>query len=45
MITGTAEVGAKVILTDGSGNPIGETTADGSGNWDLSRLRLRWSTV
>ncbi|MFI7837483.1 Ig-like domain-containing protein, partial [Pseudomonas asiatica] len=23
----------KVILTDGSSNPIGETTADGSGNW------------
>ncbi|HGP2909040.1 TPA: Ig-like domain-containing protein, partial [Pseudomonas aeruginosa] len=33
VITGTAEVGAKVILTDGNGNPIGETTADGSGNW------------
>ncbi|MCR7360722.1 Ig-like domain-containing protein, partial [Pseudomonas aeruginosa] len=25
-ISGTAEAGAKVILTDGSGNPIGETT-------------------
>ncbi|WP_256573322.1 MULTISPECIES: Ig-like domain-containing protein, partial [unclassified Pseudomonas] len=33
VISGTAEAGAKVILTDGSGNPIGETTADGSGNW------------
>ncbi|WPX88394.1 Ig-like domain-containing protein [Pseudomonas asiatica] len=33
VISGTAEIGAKVILTDGSGNPIGETTADGSGNW------------
>ncbi|MBG6762545.1 BapA prefix-like domain-containing protein [Pseudomonas aeruginosa] len=34
--TGTAEVGAKVILTDGNGNPIGETTADGSGNWTFT---------
>ena len=25
VITGTAQVGAKVILTDGNGNPIGET--------------------
>ncbi|MRF43928.1 hypothetical protein GIJ78_25710, partial [Escherichia coli] len=31
VISGTAEAGAKVILTDGSGNPIGQTTADGSG--------------
>ncbi|MDM3888833.1 Ig-like domain-containing protein, partial [Pseudomonas sp. BCRC 81390] len=36
VISGTAEAGAKVILTDGSGNPIGETTADGSGNWSLT---------
>ncbi|MBG4754520.1 BapA prefix-like domain-containing protein [Pseudomonas aeruginosa] len=36
VITGTAEVGAKVILTDGNGNPIGETTADGSGNWPFT---------
>ncbi|MCS8470333.1 Ig-like domain-containing protein, partial [Pseudomonas aeruginosa] len=37
VITGTAEVGAKVILTDGNGNPIGETTADavGAGNFSL----------
>ncbi|EZN80789.1 hypothetical protein AJ69_02591, partial [Pseudomonas aeruginosa BWH029] len=35
-ISGTAEVGAKVILTDGNGNPIGETTADGSGNWTFT---------
>ncbi|MDH0537248.1 Ig-like domain-containing protein, partial [Pseudomonas aeruginosa] len=35
-ISGTAEAGAKVILTDGSGNPIGETTADGSGNWSFT---------
>ncbi len=36
VITGTAEVGAKVILTDGNGNPIGETTADGSSNWTFT---------
>ncbi|MBG4418063.1 BapA prefix-like domain-containing protein [Pseudomonas aeruginosa] len=36
VITGTAEGGAKVILTDGNGNPIGETTADGSGNWTFT---------
>ncbi|WP_243435000.1 Ig-like domain-containing protein, partial [Pseudomonas sp. 79_C] len=36
VISGTAEAGAKVILTDGSGNPIGETTADGSGNWSFT---------
>ncbi|HEL3864021.1 TPA: BapA prefix-like domain-containing protein [Stenotrophomonas maltophilia] len=35
-ITGTAEAGATVILTDGSGNPIGQTTADGSGNWSFT---------
>ncbi len=29
----TAEAGATVILTDGNGNPIGQVTADGSGNW------------
>uniref|UniRef100_UPI001F092E0D Ig-like domain-containing protein n=1 Tax=Pseudomonas aeruginosa TaxID=287 RepID=UPI001F092E0D len=36
IISGTAEAGAKVILTDGNGNPIGETTADGSGNWSFT---------
>ncbi|MBG4219134.1 BapA prefix-like domain-containing protein, partial [Pseudomonas aeruginosa] len=35
-ISGTAEAGAKVILTDGNGNPIGETTAAGSGNWPFT---------
>ncbi|MBW5455833.1 surface adhesion protein, partial [Pseudomonas aeruginosa] len=33
VISGTAEAGATVILTDGNGNPIGQFTADGSGNW------------
>ncbi|MBF8794330.1 BapA prefix-like domain-containing protein [Pseudomonas monteilii] len=36
IISGTAEVGATVLLTDGNGNPIGETTADGSGNWSFT---------
>ncbi|HHE8281050.1 TPA: Ig-like domain-containing protein, partial [Pseudomonas aeruginosa] len=36
VIAGTAEAGVKVILTDGNGNPIGETTADGSGNWTFT---------
>ncbi|XFC39384.1 Ig-like domain-containing protein [Stenotrophomonas indicatrix] len=35
-ISGTAEAGATVILTDGGGNPIGQVTADGSGNWSFS---------
>lgn len=34
-ISGTAETGARVIITDGSGNPIGETTADGLGHWSF----------
>ncbi|RXK66472.1 hypothetical protein ERT44_10750, partial [Stenotrophomonas sp. MA5] len=29
VISGTAEAGATVILTDGNGDPIGQTTADG----------------
>ncbi|MCS9230925.1 Ig-like domain-containing protein, partial [Pseudomonas aeruginosa] len=36
VISGTAEAGATVILTDGNGNPIGQTTADGSGNWSFT---------
>ncbi|WP_143491690.1 Ig-like domain-containing protein, partial [Pseudomonas sp. B18(2017)] len=35
-ISGTAEAGATVTLTDGSGNPIGQITADGSGNWSFT---------
>ncbi len=31
-LSGTAEPGATVTLTDGNGNPIGQVTADGSGN-------------
>ncbi|MDI2288370.1 Ig-like domain-containing protein, partial [Pseudomonas aeruginosa] len=36
VIAGTAEAGATVILTDGAGNPIGQATADGSGNWSFT---------
>ncbi|WP_239379092.1 Ig-like domain-containing protein, partial [Pseudomonas aeruginosa] len=36
VISGTAEPGATVTLTDGSGNPIGQVTADGSGNWSFT---------
>ncbi|MBG5776177.1 BapA prefix-like domain-containing protein, partial [Pseudomonas aeruginosa] len=36
VISGTAEAGATVILTDGNGNPIGQVTADGSGNWSFT---------
>ncbi|POP57851.1 Ig-like domain-containing protein, partial [Pseudomonas aeruginosa] len=32
-LSGTAEPGSSVTLTDGNGNPIGQVTADGSGNW------------
>ncbi len=44
VIAGTAEAGATVILTDGGGNPIGQATADGSGNWSFTRAR-RWPTA
>ncbi|MFB4403639.1 Ig-like domain-containing protein, partial [Pseudomonas inefficax] len=35
-LSGTAEPNSTVTLTDGSGNPIGEATADGSGNWTFT---------
>uniref|UniRef100_UPI002116FC67 Ig-like domain-containing protein n=1 Tax=Sphingomonas sp. dw_22 TaxID=2721175 RepID=UPI002116FC67 len=35
-LTGTAEPGSIVTLTDGSGNPIATVTADGSGNWGFT---------
>ncbi|MGX8980982.1 Ig-like domain-containing protein, partial [Pseudomonas aeruginosa] len=35
-LSGTAEPGSTVILTDGNGNPIGQVTADGSGNWSFT---------
>ncbi|MGN8252389.1 Ig-like domain-containing protein, partial [Pseudomonas sp. SMV7] len=36
LITGTAEPNSTVTVTDGSGNPIGQSTADSSGNWSLT---------
>ncbi|MCU1090349.1 hypothetical protein JAK58_02335, partial [Stenotrophomonas maltophilia] len=36
VISGTAEAGATVILTDGNGDPIGQAIADGSGNWSFT---------
>ncbi|WP_258023577.1 Ig-like domain-containing protein, partial [Pseudomonas aeruginosa] len=36
-LSGTAEPGVRVILTDGNGNPIGQTLADGSGNWTFTQ--------
>ncbi|MFI7839816.1 Ig-like domain-containing protein, partial [Pseudomonas asiatica] len=35
-LSGTAEPGSTVVLTDGNGNPIGQTTADGNGNWSYT---------
>ncbi|KKO12946.1 Ig-like domain-containing protein, partial [Pseudomonas putida] len=35
-ISGTAEPGSTVTLTDAGGNPIGQVTADGSGNWSFA---------
>ncbi|MCW0366018.1 hypothetical protein NB699_001001 [Xanthomonas sacchari] len=35
-IVGTAEAGATVTVTDGNGNLIGQTTADGAGNWSVT---------
>src|SRR5690606_26211623 len=35
-LSGTAEPGSIVTLTDGNGGPIGEVTADGDGNWSFT---------
>ncbi|WP_296234811.1 Ig-like domain-containing protein, partial [Pseudomonas sp. UBA4617] len=35
-LSGTAAPGSTVVLTDGDGNPIGQTTADGNGNWSYT---------
>ncbi|RXK57377.1 hypothetical protein ERT44_20635, partial [Stenotrophomonas sp. MA5] len=34
-ISGTAGAGLTILLTDGDGNPIGQTVADASGNWSF----------
>ncbi|MGC3103930.1 hypothetical protein ACPTKS_31780, partial [Pseudomonas aeruginosa] len=31
-----SETGATVTLTEGIGNPMGQVTADGSGNWSYT---------
>ncbi|MGV8657554.1 Ig-like domain-containing protein, partial [Pseudomonas aeruginosa] len=36
VISGTADAGNTIIITDGNGNPIGQVTADGSGNWSFT---------
>ncbi|MDN6860982.1 Ig-like domain-containing protein [Pseudomonas sp. CAN2814] len=35
-ISGSAEPGSTVTVTDGNNNPVGQTTADGSGNWSIT---------
>ncbi|WP_245392788.1 Ig-like domain-containing protein, partial [Salinicola halimionae] len=35
-MSGGAEPGSTVIITDGDGSPIGETTTDDDGNWTLT---------
>ncbi|MBF7014635.1 Ig-like domain-containing protein [Novosphingobium sp. HR1a] len=45
-LTGTAEPNTVVTLTDGDGNPIGDTSADGGGNWSFTPgARLSDGTV
>ncbi|POB49949.1 Ig-like domain-containing protein, partial [Vibrio vulnificus] len=36
VLSGTAEAGVTIVITDGNGNPIGQVTADGSGNWTFT---------
>jgi hypothetical protein len=36
VVTGTAEAGALIALTDGDGNPIGQTIADSNGAWSFT---------
>ncbi|MEE4453119.1 Ig-like domain-containing protein [Novosphingobium resinovorum] len=35
-ISGTAEAGSTVLLSDGAGRAIGQVTADGAGNWSFT---------
>ncbi|MGP6224095.1 Ig-like domain-containing protein, partial [Pseudomonas aeruginosa] len=35
-LSGTAEAGVTIVITDGNGNPIGQTTADANGNWTFA---------
>ncbi|MDF5919196.1 Ig-like domain-containing protein [Pseudomonas aeruginosa] len=36
VLSGTAEAGVTIVITDGNGNPIGQTSADASGNWSFT---------
>jgi hypothetical protein len=36
VVSGTAEAGATLLLTDGSGDPLGQVTADADGNWSFT---------
>ncbi|MBB5687668.1 hypothetical protein FHS49_003712 [Sphingobium boeckii] len=38
VITGTADAGDTVTLTDGNGDPIGSDVVDGSGNWSVTPI-------
>ncbi|PNU06722.1 Ig-like domain-containing protein [Novosphingobium guangzhouense] len=38
VISGTAEAGATILLTDGNGNPLGQTTVNGDGTWNFTPL-------
>ncbi|MRT59002.1 BapA prefix-like domain-containing protein, partial [Enterobacteriaceae bacterium RIT693] len=35
-LSGTAEAGSTLILTDGNGHSLGQTTADADGNWSFT---------
>ncbi|WBH64987.1 hypothetical protein PALA11_03240 [Pseudomonas aeruginosa] len=36
VLSGTAEAGVTIVITDGNGNPIGQTSADANGNWSFT---------
>jgi hypothetical protein len=36
VVSGTAEAGALIAITDGDGNPIGQTIASGNGAWSFT---------
>ncbi|MCM7319110.1 Ig-like domain-containing protein [Enterobacter bugandensis] len=45
-ISGSAEAGMTIILTDGDNNPLGQTTSDANGNWTFTpTIPLADSTV
>lgn len=36
VLSGTAEAGVTIVITDGNGNPIGQTSTDANGNWSFT---------